>query len=227
MDEGAGPASPAGASAAWLVLGLGLAAWLVSFTLLARSGSWAPFALAGAALGIAAILSGRETRALLRPTFATAAAGLGAGLLQVALTHAGFALASSASPALRAAAGRLFVLLEVGGYAPGARAALIVLIASCEELVFRGALLGPARRRAQRLWRRVGGEDLLRVAGLAAAYGLAMATLGSGLLLVVAFACGLAWGWLRVGTRSLVPPILAHVVWDLGVLVVWPLVRSG
>ncbi len=227
MDEGAGPAIPAGASAAWVVLGLGLATWLVSFTVLARSGTWAPFAAGGAALAAAAILTGRETRALLRPSFATASVGAGAGLLLVAFTHAGFALASSASPALRAAAGRLFVLLEVGGYSPVARSALIVLIAGCEEIVFRGALLGPPRRRTEGPWRSAGREDLLRVAGLAAAYALAMATLGSGLLLLVAFGCGLAWGWLRVGTRSLVPPILAHVVWDLGVLVFWPLVRAG
>ena len=56
---------------------------------------------------------------------------------------------------------------------------------------------------------------------------MAMATLESGLLILCAFGCAVLWGGLRVATRSLVVPIIAHVVWDLGILVVWPLVQSG
>lgn len=67
-------------------------------------------------------------------------------------------------------------------------------------------------------------DDLLRVLALAVGYALA---LGSGLLIVCAFGCAVLWGGLRVATRSLVVPIIAHGVWDLGILVVWPLVQSG
>jgi uncharacterized protein len=63
-----------------------------------------------------------------------------------------------------------------------------------------------------------------RVAILAACYAAATLPLGSPLLAACAFLCGLAWGSLRVATRSLAPPIVAHIVWDLGVLLVWPLV---
>jgi len=70
-------------------------------------------------------------------------------------------------------------------------------------------------------------DDLLRVLALAVGYALAMATLGSGLLIVCAFGCAVLWGGLRVAPRSLVVPIIAHGVWDLGSLVVWPLVQSG
>jgi membrane protease YdiL (CAAX protease family) len=38
-----------------------------------------------------------------------------------------------------------------------------------------------------------------------------------------AFVCGTVWATLRVATGSIVVPILAHVLWDLGVLLVWPL----
>jgi len=68
----------------------------------------------------------------------------------------------------------------------------IVAIASSEEVIFRGALMGPPARRQEVLFHRADRDDLLRVA-----------------------------------TRSLVVPIIAHVVWDLGILVVWPLVQSG
>ena len=59
---------------------------------------------------------------------------------------------------------------------------------------------------------------------LAACYAAATLTLGSFLLVVCAFLCGMAWGGLRVATRSLVAPIVAHVVWDLGIFLAWPLV---
>jgi hypothetical protein len=209
------------------VFGLGLASWLCGFALLYRSGTWAPFAFSGAALAAAAIGTDDAVRALLRPSLGKVAAGVAAGLLLVAATHAGFAIASRWLPALRAATGRLFVLLEVGGFAQGERAALIVLIASCEEVIFRGALLGRAEPPwPPWTWRLARGE-WLRLAAFAALYALAMATLGSWLLLLVGFACALAWGWLRLATRSLVPPILAHVTWDLGVLVLWPLLPSS
>ena len=47
--------------------------------------------------------------------------------------------------------------------------------------------------------------------------------LGSLLLVVCAFVCAIVWGIMRLASGSLVAPIVAHVLWDLGVLVVWPL----
>jgi len=196
------------------MLGLGVAGWLAGFAMLHRLGTWAPFALIGPALAALALGSDAEARALLRPSVRTVGVGLAAGLVMVALTHVAFAVVATLLPEVRAATVRLFDLLNVGGFSPAARAGLVVVIASCEEVIFRGALLGPPG--APR-----------RVLGLAAIYALAMATLGSGLLLVCAFVCALLWGALRVATRSLVAPILAHVVWDLGVLVVWPIVATA
>jgi membrane protease YdiL (CAAX protease family) len=54
-------------------------------------------------------------------------------------------------------------------------------------------------------------------------YGLAHIASGSVTLMAVAFVCGLAWGLLRVATRSLWAPILTHVLWDLVIVFVWPL----
>jgi membrane protease YdiL (CAAX protease family) len=48
---------------------------------------------------------------------------------------------------------------------------------------------------------------------------------GSPLLPVIALACGLFWGLLRATTRSLVPALICHMLWDVIVFTLVPLVR--
>jgi membrane protease YdiL (CAAX protease family) len=43
---------------------------------------------------------------------------------------------------------------------------------------------------------------------------------------VVAFLCGIAWGALRAASKSLLPPLVAHLVWDVLVLLWLPLDRG-
>ena len=62
-----------------------------------------------------------------------------------------------------------------------------------------------------------------RVLSVALLYGACHLTSGSLLLALVAGACGVAWGLLRVAGRSLWPAVLAHAAWDLAILVAWPL----
>jgi membrane protease YdiL (CAAX protease family) len=69
-----------------------------------------------------------------------------------------------------------------------------------------------------RTWRGLG-----RIVALAAWYAAATLTLGSFLLVVCGFLCGIAWGGLGVATQSLVSPTVAHTVWDLGIFLAWPL----
>lgn len=208
------PAATAGRMA---MLALAIAAWLASFAILLRLGTWTPFALAGPTLAALALRCDAAARALLRPSLGRCGVGLLAGLLMVAFTHAAFALVTPLWPATRTATVRLFELLHAGGHSSAAQAGLIAVIAVSEEIVFRGALAAPP----------IGGSGRgasLRIVSLAAAYALATVTLGSPLLAVCAFGCGIVWGALRVATRSLLAPIVAHVIWDLGVLVAWPLV---
>jgi membrane protease YdiL (CAAX protease family) len=80
--------------------------------------------------------------------------------------------------------------------------------------------------RQERWWHRVVRDDGVQIVAFAAVYALAALPLGSSLLVLCAFLCGVVWGGLRSATGSLVVPILTHVIWDLGVLVVWPLVPS-
>ena len=191
-----------------VMLGLAVAGWLAGFTILRQLGTWTPFALIGPGLAALSLASDAATRALLRPSTRALAVGVAAGLLMVASTHAAFVLLAKILPAARTATIHLFAVLNVGGFSAPARAGLIAVIASSEEVLFRGALLD-SRRSAL---------------ALATVYALTMLPLGSGLLIACAFGCAIVWGALRVATRSLIAPIVAHVVWDLGVLVVWPLV---
>jgi membrane protease YdiL (CAAX protease family) len=209
------------------MLALAAAAWLAGFALLPPLASWTSFAIAGSALTALALVFDADTRALLHPSLATMALGLGVGLLMAAFTHVAFAAVAPLLPQALTATERLFALLHVGNFTPPTRAGLIVIVATCEEVLFRGPLAGPPDGSDDPPLHRPGRDDLLRVVALAAVYALATATLGSSLLVVCAFGCAIVWGLLRVATRSLVAPIVAHVVWDLFVLVVWPLVAPG
>ena len=228
MDESAGVGASL-RSVTWRLTMLALAAavWLAGFAALPPLGSWTSFAIAGPALTGLALFSDADTRALLRPSFLSVALGLGLGLLMAALTHVAFAAVTALLPRTLTATERLFDLLHVGNFTPVARAGLIVVVATCEDVLFRGAIAGPSGEPDDTALHRPGRDDLLRVVALAAVYALATATLGSSILVACAFACAIVWGLLRVATRSLVAPIVAHVVWDLFVLVMWPLVAPG
>jgi membrane protease YdiL (CAAX protease family) len=209
-------------------LALAVVLWLVCFAVLLRFGTWAPFVVCGTALAGLTLWCDAAARALLRQTHWQAlAVGLASGLLMVGLTHVGFALLTRLSPALHAEVVRMFALLRVADFPKAMSAGLIAVIASCEEVIFRGALLGPPARRGTPWSRALDRAAYARIVALAVAYAAAMGTSGSPLLVAWALVCGLLWGALRLVTHALIAPIAAHVVWDLGVLIVWPLVPGA
>ena len=94
-----------------------------------------------------------------------------------------------------------------------ASVALVPVIVG-EELVWRGVVQASLVERLGS-WR--------GVALAAVVYALVHAPLGSPVLVAVAFFCGLAWGTLRATTSSLVPTLVAHLLWDVLVLLWLPL----
>ena len=205
-----------------LLFALALLAWCLSFAILARYGTWSTFAVVGVVLAILLLRVRAVPLALLRPSAVNVGTGLLVGLVMVVGTHWVYGWLSALVPGVRVAMGQLLHLLNVEGFSASQRASLVVLIASCEEVLFRGSLPSDSDRAALTL-RAPNGRQLARVTFLAALYACTTAPLGSPLLASCAFLCGTLWGALRIMTRSLVAPILAHVVWDLGVLLVWPL----
>jgi membrane protease YdiL (CAAX protease family) len=202
-------------------LALAWVVWVLCFVALQRLGTWTPFAFVGLFLAATAISRGIAPRALLRPSFGRAAWGLAGGALMVVGTHVAYRVVVTLSPPVGEATRNLLTLLYVTDFSAGVRALLIVVIASCEEVLFRG-LLPHAAGASPRIARRLAGPELVQVVAFAAVYALTTLPLGSPLLVLCALVCGSLWGLMRVASGSLIVPLLAHVVWDLGVLLVWP-----
>lgn len=204
------------------LMALALIAWLLCFAVLARSGTWTPFAFVGVLLTALVLQSAAVPVSELRASHRSVLLGAGAGVSMVLLTHLSYGALSASFPTVRAGTLELLALLNVEGFSPAARAALIVVIASCEEVLFRGLLPSPLRQRHERLRWPLPREWAVLV-GWSMLYALTTLPLASPLLIMCAFICGTVWGGLRLATGSTLVPILAHVLWDLGVLLIWPL----
>ena len=202
-------------------MALALVGWVSCFAVLAHFGTWTPFAFVGLGLASLAVSQRVVPRSLLQPSFASTTLGIAGGALMVVGTHLAFRAVVSFAPPVAAATRQLLVLLNVAGFSPGVRALLIVLIASCEEVLFRGLPSFAAAGSNGPHW--PSRRELAQILALAAVYALTTLPLGNALLVLCAFLCGSLWGLMGIATGSLVVPLLAHVVWDVGVLLVWPL----
>lgn len=158
------------------------------------------------------LLGGRRWAQLLRPTFA----GVGIGLASAA----GFYVAADLFMAglrigLPELAAQVDTVYAWGDTAPlGLRLALLGPIVFGEDLLWRGAFTLP-------LAARFGAVPGCVLAG--AAFAVAHLTTGPPLLWVAALAMGTIWSALAIRTRSLVPVVVSHLVWDLLVMFVLPL----
>ncbi len=90
----------------------------------------------------------------------------------------------------------------------------LILVVGVEELLWRELLLVPLRERFAAHW-------ALLLAALS--YTLPQVALGSWLLAFVAFALGLVWGALRLGTGSLWVSLACHLGWNVFVFFLFPL----
>lgn len=154
-------------------------------------------------------------RSSLRPQARTVLVGLLAGAAMVALTYPAFDLLAAELPALGGATEALYARSR--WFAPLLELPALVLVVVAEELLWRGLLAGALRES-------LGAAATIALA--AAVYALAQAGLGSGLLVGLAFGCGLVWGGLRFATGSLWAPFGCHLVWTTSVVVIWPLVAA-
>ncbi len=204
-----------------LDLAIAFFVWSGGFLAVGRLGSWLPLALAATLAAARLLWRDPLTRPLLRPSAALLGLGLVAGLSMAAATWGLWVWAVQSVPELRPEVVQLYGILRAEKLSRPALAALLSVVASSEEIVWRGRILEKCARAAERLTRP---RQLLPVVGHAAFYGAAHLASGSWTLALVAFACGTVWGLLRVMQRSLWPAIVTHVLWDLLVLIAWPLV---
>lgn len=194
-----------------VVMGLVVAAvaWGALFGL-PRGAFWSRAALAGLAIGAYGVVAQRSVIGdLLRPTAADVAIGVVGAVVLYGIFWAGGRLLRRWFPA---AAAQVDTLYEVRSVRTSERLpipAVLLLVGPCEELFWRGfvqsragfvvALLGYA---AVHLWER------------------------KPVLILAAVVGGVFWAGIFAWRGTLVAPIISHALWDLAVVVWFPLTTA-
>jgi membrane protease YdiL (CAAX protease family) len=187
--------------------------WLVAAASAKALGIWVAIGGAASVLGGAAlVLDGAAARKALRPSIRLVAVGASAGAMMVAGTYLLYPALASILPFIATDTARLYASFRTLPPVVAALALLPVIIG--EELVWRGVV-------QTELTRRLGPWRGVTLAALA--YAVVHAPLGSPLLVTVALLCGMAWGTLRAVSSSLVPSLVAHMLWDILVFLWLPL----
>ncbi len=173
--------------------------------------------LGGLAMGVIAFVVWAARHVVvagLRPHVGHLALGIAVGLATTVLTYPIFDLAVTWLPQLQPMVRELYQDAAVGSLA--GRLAWVTVIIVAEELLFRGLVPELLRRRM---------SATTAIYGAIVVY--AASTLGSASIIVFAMALvmGAIWTIMRVKTDSLVPGLVAHLVWTPSVIVVWPVVE--
>lgn len=199
-----------------------VAAWSAAAALSGAVGIWLAVGSVAVTLGLVVTLfDPAAALSTLRPTTDQCAIGLGVGALMSAATYWVYPLVASAVPEV--ATGTEVLYLAFRSPAPLVIGLALVPVVVGEELVWRGVIQRVFTERLG-LWRHSRTGIAAAIVLTAATYACAHALIGSPVLIVVAFLCGLVWSTLRAFTVSLVPVLVAHLVWDALVLLWIPLV---
>ena len=187
--------------------------WLAAAASTGPLGIWVTIGGTAAALGLAVLLFDRPAAtALLKPSPRLVLLGAAAGGVMAVATYLLYPLLARIFPFIATDTTQLYAAFRAPSLVVASVALVPVIVG--EDLVWRGVVQASL---VQRLgaWR--------GVAMAAVVYALVHAPLGSPVLVAVAFFCGLAWGTLRATTASLVPTLVAHLLWDVLVLLWLPL----
>jgi membrane protease YdiL (CAAX protease family) len=178
------------------------------------AGFWVGIAAGSALLGLLALWLRRRWVRDAGPRQGDVALGLAAALALYAVFWAARLLLPRLSPAGPSQLAYLYALVAA---APWQLVAVLTarVVAPGEELFWRGLVLPAMRERGLAPWAAVGAA--------AGAYGAAHLFSGRALLALAAFAAGLAWGAMYQRLGRLAPVIVSHVLWDLAVLLFFPL----
>lgn len=190
--------------------------WLLGFACIRWLGTWSVLAGGAVAAATMLVLRGKEVRALLQWNPRWVSIGVLAGAVMVAGTEGMFILLTRLIPELHRGTAGLYEVLRADAYPRPVLAGLIVVVSVAEEIIWRGTALGHEAHTLRTRWRH----------GLfcCVVYAGAHAASGSALLVLLSFGCGVFWAALRLKSGSLWPSMVAHVLWDLTILVFHPLV---
>jgi membrane protease YdiL (CAAX protease family) len=187
--------------------------WFAAALSATALGMWTALGAAAVALGLAIfLLDRRASIAHLRPSPGLALLGVATAALMATATYLLHPALVELWPPIATDTAKLYAAFRAPS--PAVAAAVLLPVVVGEELVWRGVVQGALARRYGR-W--------AGVALAASAYALVQAPIGSAVLVAAALACGLVWGALRAVTGSLVPTLVAHLLWNIVVLLWLPL----
>ncbi len=190
-----------------------MAVWTVAAASTAALGIWMAIGGAAVVLGVAVFaLDWSASKSILQPRPRLVLLGAALGGLVTAATYLLYPVLVRIAPSLAGETTVLYSAFRKTSFQLASLAIAPVILG--EELVWRGVVLETFTRRLGH-W---GGVTLA-----AGVYALALAPIGSPVLVFVALLCGLLWGALRAASGSLVPTLVAHLVWDVCVLLWLPL----
>jgi len=195
------------------VVAIATLAFLLALLLQRYSNVWLT---TGVAAAVSLALVARFCPKLLRTSGASPKhilVGFVAGILMMAATHLAYRLVVPVVP-VEEAVGLLYKSMRTP---PGPVLGLPVLcfVVFVEEIVWRGVLY-------ERLSKRYAALPAIVVASLI--YAIPQIASLTHLIMLVAFCCGLVWTWLRAYSGGWLAPLICHLIWDLGILIVFPLV---
>lgn len=187
--------------------------WVAAASFARVVGLW--WAVGGVAIVLGAVVvavGGTDLRTLLRPNARLVLTGLAAGAGSIVATYLLYPILVRAAPW----ATLELELLYAAFRAPSTVVASLVLVPVVvgEELVWRGVVQTSLSPRLGR-W---GGAVTTAIV-----YAAVTGAVGSPLLVLVSLALGLLWSLLRADRSSLVPSLVAHLVWNAVVLLWLPL----
>ena len=168
--------------------------------------------IAAVAIGLGAVSIAVDPaffKRMLTPSIAHVFLGLAAAVVMVVATYGLYPIIAHAIPYVALSTRHLYV-----DFARIPHPSILILlfaglIVIGEEVLWRGVVQEAAQSVIKRWW-------AIPVSALI--YGLSHALIGSPLLTVVAVICGVFWSFLRARSGSLLPALIAHLVWDITIL---------
>lgn len=204
--------TPAATRGQTLLPALGMVVLWALGAMLARGlGIWVAVGTTAMVLGCVSLVMRRDLLADRAALGSGIGYGVAAGLVMAAGTHVLYGPVTRALPWLVADIDALYRAFAGPGRMVAALLMPVVVIA--EEFVWRGVVYSALADRLGRVPAVLGGTLL---------YAVAQAPIGSAALLMACLGAGLCWTALRAVTGQLSVAVVAHVVWDLAVLIVWP-----
>lgn len=171
---------------------------------------WLAIGLAAAIMAAAVLATdGALIRRLVRPSMRSFVLGVTAAAAMIATTELLFPLSAASILMFGEKTAEIYARF-LSGRATLAIIACIVPLVVAEEILWRGAFQESVQAQSQ----------TVTVLISATVYAAAHAPFGSTLLVAVAFVCGIYWSALRGFSGNLFPSLIAHLAWDMALILV-------